>query len=96
VLACGVDVAADAGAVLGGVFAGEPAGDFLLGFRGPYSALRDVVRGPHGGVGGEQEHVVFAVAAEFELAVALTNRRTDDQVARYAQIITAEARRWTT
>jgi perosamine synthetase len=30
------------------------------------------------------------------LAIALTNRVTDDQVARYAEIITAEARRWTT
>jgi hypothetical protein len=30
------------------------------------------------------------------LAVALTNRVTDDQVACYAKIITAEARRWTT
>lgn len=29
------------------------------------------------------------------LAVALTNRDTDDQVTRYAEIITAEARRWT-
>jgi perosamine synthetase len=30
------------------------------------------------------------------LAVALTNRDTDDQIARYAEIITAEVRRWTT
>jgi hypothetical protein len=29
----------DVEAVLGGVFAGEPAGDFLLGFLGPDSAL---------------------------------------------------------
>jgi hypothetical protein len=39
VLAGGVDVAADVEPVLGGVFAGEPAGDLLLGFGGPYSAL---------------------------------------------------------
>src|SRR5260370_11987854 len=44
VLAGGVDVAADVEPVLGGVFAGEPPGYFLLGFRGPYSALADVVR----------------------------------------------------
>ena len=30
------------------------------------------------------------------LAVALTNLDTDDQIARYAEIITAEAHRWTT
>lgn len=29
------------------------------------------------------------------LAIALTNRDTDDQIARYAEIITAEAHRWT-
>jgi hypothetical protein len=43
VLAGGVGVAADAGAVLGGVVAGEAAGDFLLGFEGPDAALADVV-----------------------------------------------------
>jgi len=44
VLAGGVDVAADVEAVLGGVVAGEAAGDFLLGFEGADAALADVVR----------------------------------------------------
>src|SRR3974390_3306242 len=66
VLAGGVDVAADVQPVPGGVFAGEPAGDLLLGLGGPYSALADIVRRPHGGVTREAEHVVLAVAAEFE------------------------------
>ena len=62
----GVDVAADVEAVLGGVVAGQPPGDFLLGFRGTQSGLADVVRGPHAGVGGESQDVGFTVAAEFE------------------------------
>jgi perosamine synthetase len=37
-----------------------------------------------------------AAMIDATLAVALTNRVTDDQVACYAKIITAEARRWTT
>ena len=40
----GVDVAADVQPVLGGVFAGEPAGDFLLRLQRPDAALADVVR----------------------------------------------------
>ena len=43
VLAGGVDVAADVEPVLGGVFAGEPAGDLLLGLLGADSAFADVV-----------------------------------------------------
>ena len=39
VLAGGVDVAADVEAVLGGVVAGETAGDLLLGFQGADAAL---------------------------------------------------------
>ena len=35
VIAGGVDVAADVEAVLGGVVAGQPPGDFLLGLTGP-------------------------------------------------------------
>src|ERR1035441_9826762 len=50
VLAGGVDVAADVEAVLGDVVAGEAAGDLLLGFQGPDSALADIVRGPDSGV----------------------------------------------
>src|SRR5215467_11885598 len=46
VLACGVDVAADIEPVLGGVFAGEPAGYLLLSFQRPDAVLADVVRGP--------------------------------------------------
>jgi hypothetical protein len=53
VLAGGVDVAADVEAVLGGVVAGEAAGDFLLGFQGADAALADVVRWPDPGVRGE-------------------------------------------
>src|SRR5215813_10047839 len=66
VLACGVDVAADIEPVLGGVFAGEPAGYLLLSFQRPDAALADVVRGPYPGVAGEPEHVVLPVTAEFE------------------------------
>ena len=66
VFAGGVDVAADTEAVLGGVVAGQPAGDLLLGLIRAQSGLADVVRGPHAGVGGEPEDVGFAVAAEFE------------------------------
>jgi hypothetical protein len=43
VLAGGVDVAADVQAVLGGVFAGEAAGDFLLGLERADAALAEVV-----------------------------------------------------
>jgi hypothetical protein len=46
VLAGGVDVAADAEPVLGGVFAGESAGDLLPGILGPDAASADVVRRP--------------------------------------------------
>ena len=66
VLAGGVDVAADVEAVLGGVVAGQPAGDLLLGLVRPQSGLADVVRGPHAGVGGESQDVGFAVAAELQ------------------------------
>ena len=44
VLAGGVDVAADVEAVLGGVFAGEAAGDFLLCLGGADAALADVIQ----------------------------------------------------
>src|ERR1035441_9078131 len=40
----GVDVAADVEAVLGGVVAGQPPGDFLLGLGGPQAGLADVVQ----------------------------------------------------
>jgi len=70
VLAGGVDVAADVQAVLGDVVAGQAPGDLLLGFQGPDAALADVVRGPDAGVGGEAQHVVAAVAAEFEQLAA--------------------------
>src|SRR6266536_3080178 len=43
VFAGGVDGAADVQPVLGGVFAGEPAGDVLLGLRRPYPALADLL-----------------------------------------------------
>ena len=69
VLACGVDVAADIEAVLGDIVAGQAAGYLLLGFQGPDSALRDIVRGPDAGVLGEQQHVASAVAAEFQQLV---------------------------
>jgi hypothetical protein len=44
VLAGGVDVAADVEAVLGGVVAGQAAGDLLLGLQRADAALADVVR----------------------------------------------------
>jgi hypothetical protein len=62
----GVDVAADVEAILGDVVAGQAPADFLLGFQGADPALRDVVRGPHGRVRGEAEHVGFPVPAELE------------------------------
>src|ERR1035441_7656405 len=70
VLAGGVDVAADVEAVLGDVVAGEAAGDLLLGFQGPDSALADIVRGPDSGVRGEPEHVALAALAEFQQLAA--------------------------
>src|ERR1035441_3115188 len=70
VLAGGVDVAADVEAVLGDVVAGETAGDLLLGFQGPDSALADIVRGPDSGVRGEPEHVALAALAEFQQLAA--------------------------
>src|SRR5712691_1187625 len=70
VLAGGVDVASDVEAVLGDVVAGEAAGDFLLGFQRADAALRDIVRRPHAGVLGEQQHVTAAAVAEFEQLAA--------------------------
>jgi hypothetical protein len=70
VLAGGVDVAADVQAVLGGVLAGQAAGDLLLGLQGAHSALADVIRGPDAGVSGELQHGVLAVAAEFQQLAA--------------------------
>jgi hypothetical protein len=61
-----VDVASDVQAVLGDVVAGQAAGDLLLGFEGPDSALADVIRRPGTGVRGEAEHVALPVPAEFE------------------------------
>ena len=66
VLSGGVNVTADVEPVLGDVVAGQASGDLLLGFEGADAALADVVRGPDAGAGGEAEHVVAAVAAEFE------------------------------
>ena len=66
VLAGGVDVASDVEAVLGDDVAGQTAGGLLLGFQWADAALREVVRGPDPGVGGEAQHIVLAVTAEFE------------------------------
>src|SRR3977135_219999 len=66
VFAGGVDVSANVESVLGDVFAGQPAGDFLLGLGGPQVALADVVRGPDPGVEAEPENVVFVVTAELQ------------------------------
>jgi hypothetical protein len=66
VLAEGVDVAADVEAVLGGLRAGEPPGDLLLGLGRAQAAFADVVGGPDPGVGGEPQGVVFAVTAELQ------------------------------
>jgi len=49
----GVDVAADVGAVLGEVVAGQVPADLLLCFQGADSALRDVAGRPYGRAGGE-------------------------------------------
>ena len=43
VLAGGVDIAADVKPRLGGVLAGEPAGNLLLGLQRPDAAFADVV-----------------------------------------------------
>jgi len=45
VLAGGAGVASDAGPVLGGVVAGQAAGDLLLGYQRADPALADIVRG---------------------------------------------------
>jgi hypothetical protein len=66
VFAGGVDVAANVEAVLGDVFAGQPAGYLLLGFGGPKVALRDIVRRPDAGVAAEPGEVVAPVAAELQ------------------------------
>src|SRR5258706_5414742 len=65
-----VDVAADVQAVLGGVFAGEAAGDFLLGFQRPDAALADVVLGPDRGVAGESQHLGLPFPAELQQVTA--------------------------
>jgi integrase len=70
VLAGGVDAASDVGAVLGDVVAGQAAGDLLLGFQRADAALREVAGRPDPGVRGEAEHVILAVAAEFEQLAA--------------------------
>ncbi len=66
VFADGVEIASDVEAVLGGVLAGESAGDLLLGFGGSQVALTEIVGGPDPGVGGEPQDVGFVVAAEFQ------------------------------
>jgi len=48
------------------------AGSRPGGLGGPHAALADVVRRLDPGVGGEEEHVVFAVAAELQ---RVTTRR---------------------
>lgn len=73
-LAGGVDVAADVQAILGDLFAGQPAGDLLLCLGGPKVSLADVVRGPDPGVGGEAQNVVLAVAAELQQLASGTLR----------------------
>jgi hypothetical protein len=50
----------------GYVVAGQAAGDLLLGLERADAALREVVSWPDPGIRGEAEHVVVAVAAEFE------------------------------
>jgi hypothetical protein len=60
----GVDVAADAEAVLGDVVDGQAAGDFLLGLERADAALADVISRPDRRAGGEAEHVGLAATAE--------------------------------
>jgi hypothetical protein len=66
VFAGGVDVGAYVESILGDVFAGESARDFLLRCGGPQVALADVVRGPDPRVEAETQHVVLPVAAELQ------------------------------
>jgi len=70
VLAGCVDVAADVQAVLGRVFAGQAAGDLLLGLVRADAALADVVGGPDLRVCGEPQYVSLPVTAEFEQVAA--------------------------
>ncbi len=66
VLAGGGDIAADRVPVPGDLLGPEPAGDFLLGFRGADVPLRLVGSRRDPQVGGEPEDVVAAVAQAFE------------------------------
>jgi hypothetical protein len=70
VLAGGVDAAADIEPGLGGVVAGELAGDLLLGPQGPDAALADAAGGPDRGVAAEAEHVILPTAAELQQVAA--------------------------
>jgi hypothetical protein len=70
VLGGGGEVAADGVPVAGGLLRPEPAGDLLLGFRGPQVAFGLVGRRRDAQVGGEPQHVSLAVAQAFQQVAA--------------------------
>ena len=73
VFAHGVDVGADVEAVLGGLRAGEPAGDLLLGLGRAQAAFADVVGGPAGSVEALGEELVNLVSRDLARRVVSSN-----------------------